>query len=590
MRTTTNWAFAAIAAAGLALAGCGGGGSSSSMVAPSTPAATPPATTPEEPTPPTETETAQTEAGMAAEAAKMSSEAAATSAQAAMTAIANLATMQTGATARGLAMEAHAAAADAMAAYATAKEEAAKADAATDTTSAVEARIAAEAAAEEAATAAETAAMKSAAAVAAADNELMIDGKDKSVGTSSLNADDPQRSVTAGDQTTVTGRMTAMDPEHSVEAIAGVAFVAGDGDADPPVADTAYVQAVAARTAKIGRVLDSSDDEARLMLITHYAGTSMVDVFAYDVAADSTTAGDRPTGTKSGYVTIDDNDAATDDTNNTPLKYEGMYILAGAEADTDGLAAADIVAANAKMHRVYSYVTAGTDGTLGTDDDVTNYVAPQSTLIAGSTSTYTYRSVDVMAEASDATTQGTAEEVGVKASIAEATAYKHVHFGVWASLGAAAKDGSQELDSLGIGFVQSIGDGLTGDDMPNNGTASYSGDWAAAVQERDPDGNGDIALVSGPATVMADFSDAEITVTLTNLATLTGAIDGNSYAGTKAGSISSEHGLDASAAFTGTFEGGFYGAKAAETAGIFDFASEDNEGGAFRGAFGGDRD
>ena len=58
--------------------------------------------------------------------------------------------------------------------------------------------------------------------------------------------------------------------------------------------------------------------------------------------------------------------------------------------------------------------------------------------------------------------------------------------------------------------------------------------------------------------------------------------------GTEAAATGS--GLDASADFEGSFSGGFYGAKAAEAGGVFDFASEDNEGGAFRGAFGGRKD
>ena len=50
------------------------------------------------------------------------------------------------------------------------------------------------------------------------------------------------------------------------------------------------------------------------------------------------------------------------------------------------------------------------------------------------------------------------------------------------------------------------------------------------------------------------------------------------------------YGLDSDGKFTGTFSGGFYGKQAAEAGGVFDFTSEDAEAGAFRGAFGGDRD
>ena len=49
------------------------------------------------------------------------------------------------------------------------------------------------------------------------------------------------------------------------------------------------------------------------------------------------------------------------------------------------------------------------------------------------------------------------------------------------------------------------------------------------------------------------------------------------------------HGLDSDGKFMGSFRGGFYGARAAEAGGIFDFTSEDEEAGAFRGAFGGEK-
>ena len=75
------------------------------------------------------------------------------------------------------------------------------------------------------------------------------------------------------------------------------------------------------------------------------------------------------------------------------------------------------------------------------------------------------------------------------------------------------------------------------------------------------------------------------------MATLKGDISGNTFSGEKASTISGEKGLDAEADFEGSFSGGFYGSKAAEAGGIFNFASMDgnNEGGAFRGSFGADR-
>ena len=106
----------------------------------------------------------------------------------------------------------------------------------------------------------------------------------------------------------------------------------------------------------------------------------------------------------------------------------------------------------------------------------------------------------------------------MRATIPEATDYKHIHFGVWAALGAPAKNGEQDISDLGIGFVQSIGEGLSGTDMPNSGTADYNGNWAAAVQAEDEEGDGDISLVSGTADFEADFSKATINANLMGLA------------------------------------------------------------------------
>ena len=108
----------------------------------------------------------------------------------------------------------------------------------------------------------------------------------------------------------------------------------------------------------------------------------------------------------------------------------------------------------------------------------------------------------------DETTYGQSE-VGVTANIPQATAYKHIHFGVWAALGAAKKRRFANVPSdLGIGFVQNwSGEGMTVVDMPNNGEATYNGNWVATVRGADEDGDGDIALLNGSATVAANFSE-----------------------------------------------------------------------------------
>ena len=182
------------------------------------------------------------------------------------------------------------------------------------------------------------------------------------------------------------------------------------------------------------------------------------------------------------------------------------------------------------------------------------------------------------------------------AKIPQAADYKHIHFGVWAGLGEAKKDGSQVPADLGIGFVQNFsGEGMTpigggSDDMPNGGTGTYNGNWVATVQAANDDGNGKVTLETGMASLTADFGKGNITASLTALATLKGDISGNTFSGDKASTITHSL-LDNDADFEGSFGGGFYGAKAAEAGGIFDFASDDgnNEGGAFRGAFGADK-
>ena len=305
------------------------------------------------------------------------------------------------------------------------------------------------------------------------------------------------------------------------------------------------------------------------MIVTQYAGSKTVKVYAQ--ATNAATA----TGTKAGYISRTDDDTETGDENgvdmnNVALKSEGSYYLGGTGSAPT---ANDSVAATAKAVEVFSYVDPGNANTAG---DKTYVVwAGENKTDTGTVYSYTEVTIHVELEADgDPTTTGEVHEVTAK--IPEATDYKHIHFGVWAALGEAEKDGTQKLSDLGIGFVQSIGDGLTGADMPNNGDATYSGNWVGAVQARDEDGNGPISLVNNAATLKADFEMATIDVDLTGLAELEGAIDTNTFSGTKATvGAGNMYNLDSTGKFTGSFSGGFYGAKAAEAGGIFDFTSED---------------
>ena len=80
-------------------------------------------------------------------------------------------------------------------------------------------------------------------------------------------------------------------------------------------------------------------------------------------------------------------------------------------------------------------------------------------------------------------------------------------------------------------------------------------------------------------------------VDLIGLAKLDGMISGDKFSGTKASEVMAGEGrLDASGTFTGSFSGAFFGPKAAEAGGVFDYTSTDMKAGEFSGAFGGDKD
>ena len=540
-----------------------------------------------------ELETAQAAAAGAADAAMTAAGNANTTATEAETARATAATLQTGETSEGLAEKAreqaglaHTAATEAE----TASEAAAAADNVSD---AIRAQVDAENA-RDAAQAAETNAGNYAQMAAdAADVELLIVDTVKSVGDKTIDAAAPRSVVTTGEgateQVTDTGlQPEAMQPTTMGSATPGVAGVDGNPEADTDPYK-APVTSAAARTFGIGKLVDSADDTARLMIITRYAGTKTVNVYA-------STNGGELTGSLGSDGRIDTSPTNLEDDAFVTLKSEGMYYRAGTDAtitvtpelDTDGdpqgsaVAGGDDPKAWAAPVEVFSYTPAGGTKT---------YVVLTTTSATGGVTSVIYSNVSIQVEHERDGDTDTTEMTEVTAKVPEASDYKHIHFGVWAGLGAAKPSGTQVPADLGIGFVQSIGDGLTGADMPNNGSGTYIGDWAATVQAADEDGDGKITLTKGRADLSANFGKDTITATLAGLATLKGDISGNTFSGEKASAIIAASGLDAEADFEGSFSGGFYGSKAAEAGGIFNFASDDgnNEGGAFRGAFGADR-
>ena len=527
----------------------------------------------------------KTAASDAADAASDAATAARTAANAAMTAAMNRATMQTGdANSAADAMDAGAHADTAEAEAGKAATASQMAQDAMDTATATPQRMAAEAARDAAMDARGMAVDAQGEAEADAMVELKIDGTMNSVGDISVDADAPNIVVTTGTGATAKTVNTGFQADLQQEAagaVAGVDFVA----AAAPAEDTAYVQAVAARDIDIGKTVDSADDMARLAIVTQYAGSRTVKVYA-----DNAGAANEVT-TRAGMMSvIDGTDGTrnTDDDTYVALRSEGTYYpVDNTGGDANALEADDAVTADAEGQAVFSFLDVGPNNAVGGGDDVKVYVVLETTSTTGSTTTYTYDVIDVDVEASDATTDGTAEEVQVTANIPEGTDYDHINFGVWAALD---EDGANP-SAHGIGFVQNIvSDGSMTPVMPNFGDATFNGNWVATVQMADPDGNGDISIQDGTAMMTADFEDNDVMVTLTGLATLEGDISENTFSGTEATVGTNTYGLTADEDFTGSFEGAFFGVGAAEAGGVFSFGSEDMEAGAFAGAFGGARD
>ena len=168
--------------------------------------------------------------------------------------------------------------------------------------------------------------------------------------------------------------------------------------------------------------------------------------------------------------------------------------------------------------------------------------------------------------------------------------YQYMDFGMWKKI--VRKSGEElEFKDMGIGFVHAKpGVGTFTADMPATGTATYEGHYNAAVRQAKADGAGLIYQRQGLSKVEADFAQDTVTVTMTDLATLTGAITNNRFAGTAVSAVKAAAGVTASAngsLYTGSFKGAFYGPMAAEVGGVFDYTSTGKTAGEFRGAFGG---
>ena len=538
---------------------------------------------PPEPVELNELETAQADAAAAATAAMTAAGNAAGPATAATEAVANLATVQTGETSRGLATKAGEQAALAHAAYMTAKTASDAAEAATDVTAAVRAQVDAENALADATAAEAMAGEYGQMAVDAAGNNLMIVDTVKSVGDTIVDAEAPASTVASGTgadrETEITGLIEGAGPSTMGPLTRGqetVDFVAEDAGTEA-VDYKAPVANAAARLLTIGKTVDSDDDTARLRIVTKYASTQTVNVFAR--VADP--VADRDS-TKAGMIRIVGEGPPGDDDEFATLKSLGLYYQAAEGGQLTAVDPTDstipqgpIVGEKTEPVEVFSYEVTDGDGTT------TAYVILDEESTKGSTTTYSYAVADIYVDA-DPDGEGD-EPTEVTAKLPVAKPYSHIHFGVWAALGNASSTGAQNLADLGIGFVQSIGDGLTAD-MPNGGTGNYAGNWVASVQASHPNGEGNIRQMGGAASLEANFRKGAVDGTLSGLATFEADIDGTSFE-TDGVEVTASN-LDADAKWTGGLSGAFYGDDAMESGGVFGFATKDNEGGAFTGAFG----
>ena len=533
--------------------------------------ATPPVVVDPEPAPPTEAELAQAAAGDAVTAADAAAAAAMAAAEAAKTASANRATIQTVENSYESAHAAQMAADDAAAAAAAAKTASDAAAAAETVTAAVEARIMAVGAKDDAEAAQMAAEDALAEAEAQGAAEVKIVEKTKTVGETSITIDGDSVTNPATGQTTGLLVDTLMELSHTgggdVDGSAAVPIP----DSAPAANSLAATPIIADRKAVLGVTYDSADDDARLTLITSYLGVQTASVFK-----DSSTIEIMGTSANMADGVDHDGDGGT-----TPLVTVTLYHASGTYLGTDGnpsgeiAANENVLAATKASQQIYYYRTGAEDDARTKNvDESKGFLRRTGTVNnADGTTTYNYFPVVVVR--------------GVK--VPAKADFVHLHYGVWNSLKPETKTTPNTITDLGIGFVTAIGDGegmTAADDMPQLGDASYSGNWVANIQAADVSGEGEIGREDGAATIEANFSKGEVDVTLSKLAGLTGTISGNTFSGTKADVIDTPVGGLGSGTFTGEFNGGFFGSKATEAGGVFDFGSKDNKQGAFRGSFG----
>ena len=165
-------------------------------------------------------------------------------------------------------------------------------------------------------------------AVAAAAKEVFVIEGGHEVGDTTIMTDAGTTTKTVDDKTTVTGLLAMSErPMHTVPMTAGAPAmnrVLANQDGEGAVAYKGPTAGVAVTTFAIGKTVDSADDLARLMIVTHYEGSKTVKVYASD-----NTVVDDLNWTKAGAVSIGDGEdsqrnTADDDTASLKL---GRHLL-----------------------------------------------------------------------------------------------------------------------------------------------------------------------------------------------------------------------------------------------------------------------
>ena len=457
------------------------------------------------PPPPTPIESATmaavTAASDAAIAAQTAADEAMTAYEAAATAAENRAWIQTMPGSFRSRNAAKAAADDAAMYAAAAKEAADAAAAAEDVTAAIEARVLAELAQADAEDAKDVAETALAEAQARGKVELKIVEKTKSVGDKSITVGTETITKTVGTVTKTYGLVGQRDDTGGGSLGAEVtAAVVADANTNPPTAAAPEFPgrpSVGDHAVKIAEMFDSTNDDARLTLVTQYLGHRLVNAFStMGDGADAIVTGS--TATTVDHDGDGDQDGATDEVMVRPAA--GTFLRTQNVA-TDGGALTTPIAFTAAVDNTPAEghtIGSGTKSTMlsyystGEADDVATKTRDESKqfvylrTVDNSTSTYTYDKVEVVS--------------GVR--IPEAKPFAHLHYGLWADLKA---DGNTLADR-GIAFVTGIpaGDGMT-TDMPAFGDATYAGNWVANIKAAAVDGDGDVASSWGGASMDGGF-------------------------------------------------------------------------------------